>query len=168
MKSASSGEDDVKVRRGPLQTSVRRSLNDAALQIALLSRRVGARLDLKDADVECLNLVHNEGPLTPSVLARRAGLHPATLTGVLDRLERGGWVVRERDPVDRRAVLVRALRERNRELFDLLSGMNTAMSDIMGQYTVDELRVIADFLARTVDAGRHATDELATGKPAER
>lgn len=136
--------------------------------MALLSRRVGARLDLKDADVECLNLVYNEGPLSPSVLARRAGLHPATLTGVLDRLERGGWVVRERDPVDRRAVVIRAVRERNRELFDLLSGMNNAMSDILGHYSAEELRVIADFLTRTVGAGRRATDELATGKPAER
>jgi DNA-binding MarR family transcriptional regulator len=130
----------------------------------LLSRRVGAHLELKDADVECLNLVHNEGPLTPSVLARRAGLHPATLTGVLDRLERGGWVVRERDPRDRRAVLIRALRERNGELFGLLSGMNAAMSDILGRYSIEELRVIVEFLGRTVDAGRHATDELAAGK----
>jgi DNA-binding MarR family transcriptional regulator len=127
----------------------------------LLKRRVGTRLTLKDADLECLNLVHNEGPLTPSVLARRAGLHPATITGVLDRLERGGWVVRERDAGDRRAVLIRALRERNGELFGLLSGMNTAMADILSDYSTDELRVIADFLNRTVEAGRHATDELA-------
>jgi DNA-binding MarR family transcriptional regulator len=136
--------------------------------MALLSRGVGARLELKDADVECLNLVHNEGPLTPSVLARRAGLHPATLTGVLDRLERGGWVVRERDPRDRRAVLIRAVRERNGELFGLLSGMNAAMSEILGRYSIEELRVIADFLGRTVDAGRHATDDLAAGKPTQR
>jgi hypothetical protein len=52
MNAMSSGEDDVKVRRGPLQASVRRSLNEAALQMALLSRRVGAHLELKDADVE--------------------------------------------------------------------------------------------------------------------
>ena len=161
MEAVSPGEGGVHLRRGPLQASVRRSLNDVALQTSLLKRRVGTRLTLKDADLECLNLVHNEGPLTPSVLARRAGLHPATITGVLDRLERGGWVVRERDAGDRRAVLIRALRERNSELFGLLSGMNTAMADILSDYSTDELRVIADFLNRTVEAGRHATDELA-------
>lgn len=163
MESVSSPGDSPEARRGPLQTSVRRSLNEAALQMALLNRRIGARLALKDADLECLNIVHNEGPLTPSVLARRAGLHPATITGVLDRLERGGWVARERDSSNRRAVFVRALRGRNGELFGLLSGMNTAMSDILRRYSTEELRIIADFLNRTVDAGRHATDELATG-----
>jgi DNA-binding MarR family transcriptional regulator len=35
--------------------------------------------------------------LSPSVLARRAGLHPATMTGILDRLERGRWITRDRD-----------------------------------------------------------------------
>jgi DNA-binding MarR family transcriptional regulator len=162
MKTGSS-ENGVPLRRGPLQASVRQSLNETALQLALLNRRVGGRLELKDADLECLNLIHNEGPLTPSVLARRAALHPATVTGVLDRLERGGWVVRERDPANRRAVLVRALRERNTELFALLSGMTTAMGEILERYSTDELRIIADFLERTATAGRRATDELATG-----
>jgi MarR family len=32
------------------------------------------------------------------------------MTGVIDRLERGGWVVRERDPDDRRGVVVQPLR----------------------------------------------------------
>nr|WP_142099438.1 MarR family transcriptional regulator [Pseudonocardia cypriaca] len=162
MRTGSSEVDGAPLRRGPLQASVRQSLNETALQLALLNRRVGGRLELKDADLECLNLVHNEGPLTPSVLARRAALHPATVTGVLDRLERGGWVVRERDPANRRAVLVRALRDRNAELFGLLSGMTTAMGEILEEYSTDELRVIADFLERTAAAGRRATDELAT------
>jgi hypothetical protein len=42
------------------------------------------------------------------------------------------------------------------------------MSDILGRYGTEELRVIADFLNRTVGAGRHAADELAAGKPTER
>ena len=88
MEAVPSEDGGAPLRRGPLQASVRQSLNEAALQLAVLNRRVGVRLELKDADLECLNLVFNEGPLTPSVLARRAALHPATVTGVLDRLER--------------------------------------------------------------------------------
>jgi DNA-binding MarR family transcriptional regulator len=160
MDTGFSGGDGAKQPRGPLQASVRRSLNDTALQMSLLNRRFGAHLELKDADLECFNLIHNEGPLTPSKLARRVGLYPATITGVLDRLERGGWVIRERDPGNRRAVLVRALRQRNGELFGLMSGMNTAMAHILHRYSVDELRVIADFLERTVEASRQATDGL--------
>jgi DNA-binding MarR family transcriptional regulator len=41
------------------------------------------------------------------------GASAATITGILDRLERGGWAARDRDPSDRRAVRVRALLDRN-------------------------------------------------------
>jgi DNA-binding MarR family transcriptional regulator len=34
-------------------------------------------------------------------------LHPSALTGVIDRLEHKGYVVRQRDPDDRRVVKVK-------------------------------------------------------------
>jgi DNA-binding MarR family transcriptional regulator len=87
-------------------------MRELAIQLSLLNHQVGAHLDLKDVDLACLDTIARHGPLSPTALARSAGLHPATVTGILDRLERGGWVARDRDPADRRAVLVRALRDR--------------------------------------------------------
>jgi DNA-binding MarR family transcriptional regulator len=84
------------------------------------------------------------------------------MTGILDRLERGGWVARDRDPSDRRAVLVRVRRDRAAELFGLYAGMNTSMDQLCAGYSDDQLELLADFLRRTTDAGRDATDELAT------
>jgi DNA-binding MarR family transcriptional regulator len=74
----------------------------------------------------------------------------------------GGWVARERDPSDRRAIVVRALRDRNAELFRLYAGMNTAMDQLGASYGDDELQLLADFLHRTTNAGRTATDQLAS------
>lgn len=144
-----------------MNNTIKESLRELSVQLSLLNHRVGARVDLKDVDIDCLDLISRHGPLSPSALARRAGLHPATLTGILDRLERGGWVVRDRDAADRRAVLVRALRDRAGELFGLYSGMNSSMDQICADYQDTELEILADFLRRTVDAGRNATDELA-------
>lgn len=39
-------------------------------------------------------------------LARCAGLEPSTMTGLLDRMERDGFVLRKADPTDRRAMLI--------------------------------------------------------------
>lgn len=153
---------DEKRRHRRLARTIRESLRELNIQLSLMNHRVGARLELKDADLYCLDLINREGPLSPTAVARRAGLHPATMTGVLDRLERGGWIVRERDSVDRRAVTVRALRDRNGELYELLSGMNRSMDEICAGYTVAELELLADFLEQTTKAGRHATDELAS------
>jgi DNA-binding MarR family transcriptional regulator len=83
------------------------------------------------------------------------------MTGIIDRLERGGWVARDRGTADRRAVLILALRDRNSELLHLYSGMNIALDQICAGYNDAELRLLAGFLSRTAQAGQTATDELA-------
>lgn len=148
-------------RRQQLNAEIRAALRELGIQLALLNHHVSARLELKDVDLDCLNLVDSHGPLSPSALARRSGLHPATITGILDRLERGGWVIRERDPSDRRGVLVRALRERNADLMRLYSGMNVSMNKLLAGYEDSELELLADFLRRTTNAGKNASAELA-------
>jgi DNA-binding MarR family transcriptional regulator len=140
--------------------SIKESLRALSTQLALLNHRVGAQLELRDVDFDCLDLINRHGPLSPTALARRAGLHPATMTGVLDRLERGGWIARERDPADRRAVVVRALRERNAEVYRLFAGMNGRMDELCAGYDDAELELLAGFLDRITEAGRDATDEL--------
>jgi DNA-binding MarR family transcriptional regulator len=162
MSSVSSDEPGTAARRRRrAATSLKDSLRELNLQLSLLNSRIGARLDLREIDLDCLDLIARHGPLSPSALARRTGLHPATMTGILDRLERGGWIARERDPSDRRSVLVQTVRARNAEVFRLYAGMNSAMDEIFGRYDDAELEVLADFLRRTVDAGRAATDDLA-------
>ena len=47
------------------------------------------------------------GGLRQSVLAERMNIEPMTLVNFLDRLEARGWIVREPDPGDRRAKIVR-------------------------------------------------------------
>jgi DNA-binding MarR family transcriptional regulator len=162
MNSVSSEDADSTRRRRRLSTAVKESLRELSIQLSLLSHHVGVRVDLKDVDLDCLDLINRAGPLSPSAIARRAGLHPATMTGIIDRLERGGWVARDRGTSDRRAVLIRALRDRNSELLHLYSGMNTSLDQICAGYSEAELHLLADFLRRTADAGRTATDELAS------
>jgi len=160
MSSGASGGGQSRRR---LATEIKDSLRELSNQLALLNRQVGARLELKDVDLDCLELIGRYGPMSPSAVARRAGLHPATLTGVLDRLQRGGWIVRERDPegADRRAVTVRALRDRNAEVYQLYSGMNGTLDGILTDYSVAELEILVDFLQRTTTAGNSATAALA-------
>jgi DNA-binding MarR family transcriptional regulator len=157
-------EDEAAARRRRrLSVAIKLALRDLRIQLSLLNHQVGAHAELKDVDLDCLDLIARHGSLSPSALARQAGLHPATMTGILDRLERGGWVARDRDPSDRRAVVIRARHERGAELLRLYSGMNTSMDQICDGYGETELELIADFLRRTADAGRSATDDLASG-----
>jgi DNA-binding MarR family transcriptional regulator len=156
-------EEATARQRRRLTTAIKESLRDLRVQLALLNHRVGGYLELRDVDLDCLDLIGRHGPISPSALARRAGLHPATMTGILDRLERGGWVARGRDPSDRRAITVHARRDRAGELYRLYAGMNRSMDEICAGYSEAELELLADFLRRTTDAGRGATQDLAGG-----
>ena len=162
MKVKVSERGDAPRRRKQLNFAIRKSLRELSIQLSVLNHHVGAHLDLNDVDLACLDLIARHGPLSPTTLARRAGLHPATMTGILDRLEHGGWVARGRDPHDRRAVVVKVLRRRIAEIMRLYSGMNTAMDQICAGYGEPELELLADFLDRTANAGRAATDKLSS------
>ena len=146
--------------RRRLVNAVKDAVRGLRTELALLNRRIGGRLDLRDGDLDLLELIARLGPMGPSALARHAGVHPATMTGVLDRLEKGGWLTRERDPQDRRSVVLQMRRERISEVLTLYSGMNQALDDLCATYTDDELTVIADFLTRAATAGQRETKNL--------
>lgn len=161
ISSASAGEaGESGRRRGELNFAIRESLRDVAVQLSLLNHRISGHLDLKGSDLECLDLVDRLGPISPSALARRAGLHPATMTGVVDRLERGGWITRERDPSDRRSVVLAPVPSRRADVLRLAAGMGAQMARICAGYTDAELELIAGFLRSTAGAGRAAAEDL--------
>lgn len=151
-------EDRRRWRRAVVD--VQGALREMNSQLSLLNHHVGVRLALKDVDLECLDLVARNGPISPSALARLAGLHPATMTGVLDRLERDGWVARERDQRDRRAVTIVLRRERGGELYRLFGGMRAALDDICADLDQEQLTMIAGFLARVAEAGGREAEAL--------
>lgn len=136
------------------------ALRDLRIELAVLNHRVGKRVELKDLDFDCLDVIVRDGPIGPSALAARVGVHAATMTGILQRLDAGGWIVRERDDDDRRAVVIASTPDRKRDLYQVFGGMNTRMSAICEGYTDDELDTIADFLNRAAAAGRTSSDEL--------
>lgn len=142
------------------QNEIKESLRELGSQLRMLNHNVSSRLAMRDIDLDLLYLIQRHGPLSLSALSRRTGLHPATMTGIVDRLERGGWIARERDPLDRRAVLVRAERQRGAEVSRLYAGMDAAIDVISDAYDDAELKVLADFLRRCAAAGRTATETL--------
>jgi DNA-binding MarR family transcriptional regulator len=146
--------------RKKLKLAIRQALRGLRTHLVVLNHQVSRRLELKDIDLDCLDLIAQHGPLSPSEIAQRLGLHPATMTGILDRLEAGGWAARVRHSSDRRAVMVQPLRQRTAEVMRLYSGMNSSIDQICESYREAELEVLADFLHRTAAAGRAASAEL--------
>ena len=79
MSYISSSESSVPHDRKRLTSSIKQSLRALSIQLSLLNHQVSERLGLNDVDLDCLDLVNREGPLSATALAQRASLHPATM-----------------------------------------------------------------------------------------
>ena len=151
--------------RAQVTIAIKAALREVGIQLSSLNYLIGAELGLRHIDYDCFNIVARYGPISPRLLARRTGLHLATLTGVLDRLESARWIVRDPDPSDRRAVLLRALSSHLPEIGRLYAGMHSTLEQLCARYTEDELRLITGFLQQTIQAGSSAAEQLADRKP---
>lgn len=151
----SNNSKNEKTSRAPIQR-IQESLRDLVSAMDGLNQAVGERVSLRPVDLEVLDSVDREGPLSPRDLVRKLSIHPATLTGVLDRLEAGGWVERLADPSDRRRVVVRALRTRGGELRRLYGPMARSLADICADFSPAELEAIQEFLDRVAEAARRS------------
>jgi DNA-binding MarR family transcriptional regulator len=131
------------------------------MRLGRLNDAVAGRVDLRGGDIELLDHVGRVGPVSPGELAAQLHVHPATMTGILDRLEKGGWIVRERDSPDRRKVQLTAIRGRAPELVRLYAPMNSSIAKICSSFTTEQLTAVRDFLVNIGSAAAAATDEAA-------
>jgi DNA-binding transcriptional ArsR family regulator len=112
----------------------------------LMGQAAADRIGLNATDLNCLNILSFSGELTAGELARETGLTTASITGVADRLEEAGYVRRERDPRDRRRVVIRlVLDSALRDVAPVFLPLILGWQGVVTQYTDDELRLIVEF-----------------------
>lgn len=136
-----------------LRAAIQRSTLRFIASVVLHNHAVAQRVGLGASDSQLISLLNLHGPLTPGRLAELTGLTTGTVTGVIDRLERGGFVRRERDTADRRKVLVVPEPEAMASLGEHYRQHGEHLDAVLGSRDDAQLRVIADFLADLTDAG---------------
>lgn len=106
MSSAATPPDDLLA----LDRQVCFALAVAARRVIALYRPVLEVMDLTHPQYLVMLALWEQAPQRVSDLARRLSLEPATLSPLLKRLEAIGYLTRERDPDDERALQVRLTR----------------------------------------------------------
>jgi DNA-binding MarR family transcriptional regulator len=140
-------DQDEEQLRSEVGASVMRFIAGVVLHNQAVAQRVG----LGGSDAQFLGLLGAHGPLAPGQLAEITGLTTGTVTGVIDRLERAGFVRRERDTTDRRKVLVLPVPEGIARLAEHYQEHGALMDAVLRRRDRDQLRVIADFLSEMAD-----------------
>jgi DNA-binding MarR family transcriptional regulator len=141
-----------------LRDEVMRELLALIASVVLYNVEVSRAEGLGASDSQFLSLLGAHGPLTAGQLARLSGLTSGTVTGVIDRLEAAGFVRRERDPGDRRKVLVVPVPEGAARLYEHYRAHGEHTLALLGRRSADELAVVLAFLRELNEADAGALD----------
>jgi DNA-binding MarR family transcriptional regulator len=139
-------------RRGGLLSELSTESRRYMASYALFNQAVADHLKLHPTDLQCLNLLSLEdGPVTTGRIARLTGLTTGSATRLVDRLEGAGYVVRERDAVDRRRVLVATVPERIEEFGRMWAKLSGGWYALFEELEDDELALLIGHMRRTVE-----------------
>ena len=125
-----------------------RSLGHAS---SMFNHALAERLGLSPTAWECLSLLLENGPMPAGRLAELTGLTTGAITGLVDRLEVGGFVARQRDPGDRRRVIVAPVPAGLGGLQPLIDPMLDDMHLLNNEYSADEMAAVQTCLQQAAD-----------------
>ena len=135
-----------------------------AAAYALFNQALADRLALHPTDLQCLNLLALErGPVTTGRVAELTGLTTGSATRLVDRLEKAGYVVRERDAADRRRVLVATVPERIAEFGRMWERLGAGWYGLFDGLDEDGIALIIGHMRRTVDFSAEQVARLRSG-----
>jgi DNA-binding MarR family transcriptional regulator len=144
---------------------------DHRTEITLLARRLTVELeafshgfaaqhDLHPTDVRAIVLIMDAarkgGGLRPADLSDQLGLSTASVTALLDRLERNGHIERKRHPTDRRGVTIVPHASILRLGGAYFGGLQRRMVEALAGFTEDEVlaaKQILESLLAVIDGG---------------
>jgi DNA-binding MarR family transcriptional regulator len=148
-------------RRAELLKRLALSGRAASAATVLFHTVVAERQGLNASEEKALDLVERSGPLTAGELARQTGLAPASVTGLVTRLERKGFARRVPNPDDRRSVLIEVDAERlSAQVAPLFGDWDRSLQELYAGYTDEQLEVILHFLTEAARRQREATARL--------
>jgi DNA-binding MarR family transcriptional regulator len=147
-------------RRGELLAALHQAGREHSNAAVMFHAAVGARMGLGMTEEKTLDLLERDGPLTAGEIVASTGLAPASVSGLVDRLERKGFVRRSRDHADGRRVIVEIERDRVASFGALFADFVSGLEALYADYTDEQLDVILDFLRRSAAVQQQATGAL--------
>ena len=128
--------------------------------VVLFQEAIAAKLGLNATDYRCLEVILRKGAMPAKSLAEELRLTTGAITGIIDHLERAGYVERRENPKDRRSVIVSPLiteKEVEKKLGNVMVHYRAAMSKLFSKYDKDQIAAIVDFLGEFIQVLRAQT-----------
>ncbi|MEV6692684.1 MarR family transcriptional regulator [Micromonospora sp. NPDC051196] len=126
---------------------------------------IAEQLSLTVSDLECLDYLADVGSATAGQIAERTNLTTGAVTSMLRRLQQADYVTAERDPADRRRVIVTLRPERIAELERPYEGFAERAMQLVEGYSVEEVMLLVRHYDRMQAMYLAELDRLRNGLP---
>lgn len=127
------------------------SLRRIIRAVDLYSRYLALRYSLTGPQLVCVRQLLKHGSMAPGTLAKRISLSPATITGIVDRLEKRNIVTRERSTEDKRKVEIALTPEGRKLVKQMPPPLHESFSRRLEELSEEEQAEIDRVLARIVE-----------------
>jgi DNA-binding MarR family transcriptional regulator len=146
--------------RAALMEELETAMRKWSAQGTIFAQAVADQAGISSSDMDCMDFLNMEGRMTAGRLAELTGLTTGAITGVIDRLEKAGFVRRERDDDDRRKVFIAPVPDRLGEIGALYGLLRRAMHKQCEAYTDAELRLVLRYAIDGRQSMLEATNQL--------
>ena len=142
-------------------------LRETSTETIMFHQAVADVLGLHITDHKCLDIIYRYGAMPAGRLAELTGLTTGAVTGIIDRLEKSGYVRRTDDPKDRRRIIVGPTRNKKleRKLEAIFAPLAERMHKLLSSCSDSELVFLLDILTRTLEQSHQELMKL-RGLPA--
>jgi DNA-binding MarR family transcriptional regulator len=146
--------------RAALMRELEHAVRKSSAIGVIFGQTVANAVGVSSSDLECLDFLNIEGRVTAGRLAELTGLTTGAITGLVDRMEKAGFVRRERDEEDRRKVYIAIVPEALGRVGRYYEPLQKAVTKDWEGYTDDELKLLVRFLTQGYDTMIGVLDDL--------
>jgi DNA-binding MarR family transcriptional regulator len=132
----------------PTQFELLAALRENSTNTVLFHASIAEKYGLNATDHKCLDYIIRRGPVTAGQIMEYTGLTSGAVTGIINRLEKKGYVRRRKDAEDKRKVLVEKIPTSIAHIDAIFESILDETIQLLRRYSEDELSIILDFVHR--------------------
>jgi DNA-binding MarR family transcriptional regulator len=135
---------------------------EMSIETIMFHQAVADELGLYITDHKCMDIIHRFGAMPAGRLGEMTGLTTGAITGMIDRLEKAGYVRRTNDPKDRRKTIVEPVRNKKleRKIEMIFTPLHERMHKFLSSYSDSELTFLFDAITKLIEQTREESKRL--------
>ncbi|MGG4201945.1 MarR family winged helix-turn-helix transcriptional regulator [Peribacillus frigoritolerans] len=143
-----------------LLESLTHRLQRYGMRSVLFQQNMAQKIGVSHTDLKSAEILNETGPITAGELSKITGLSTGSVTALINRLEKSGYVKRERDQLDGRKVMIMPIPERQEQIKSHYQSLSTATKELCSAYNGQELILINQFVEEITKIMDKENDKL--------